>query len=121
MKCAHPMCDLCGLRSCQLPLPFKLVKFGDSLKCCPMCYKAACAWGGFNEKPWCGKDHTDECLKPPFGWNCSRESGHAGPCAASEDQNYVAWLRYAEDGRIVTCDSDAPHAFKVYRAIGGVR
>ena len=24
------------------------------------------------------------CEKPPEGWSCSREEGHAGPCAASE-------------------------------------
>lgn len=28
---------------------------------------------------------------------------------------YVAWCRYTEGGAIVTCDSGAPKAFKVYR------
>ena len=40
--------------------------------------------------------------------------GHreATPIAVEED--YVAWCRYTEHS-IVTCDSDAPGAFKVYR------
>jgi hypothetical protein len=29
--------------------------------------------------------------------------------------NHVAWLRFTESGSIVTCDSDAEGAFKVYR------
>lgn len=29
--------------------------------------------------------------------------------------DYVAWCRYTENGSIVTCDSDSPKAFKVYR------
>lgn len=32
-----------------------------------------------------------------------------------EIDDYVAWLRYTENGSIVTCDSDAPKAFRVYR------
>ena len=28
---------------------------------------------------------------------------------------HVAWLRYTEGGSIVTCDSDAPKAFRVYK------
>jgi hypothetical protein len=31
------------------------------------------------------------------------------------EDNYVAWCRYTERGAIVTCDSDASKAFKVYR------
>ena len=33
----------------------------------------------------------------------------------SATREHVAWLRYTEHGSIVTCDSDAPKAFKVYR------
>lgn len=29
--------------------------------------------------------------------------------------DYVAFCRYTNSGAIVTCDSDAPKAFKVYR------
>lgn len=29
--------------------------------------------------------------------------------------DYVAWCRYTDNGPIVTCDSDAPGAFRVYR------
>lgn len=29
--------------------------------------------------------------------------------------NYVAYMRYTDDDRIVSCDSDAKDAFKVYR------
>jgi hypothetical protein len=32
-----------------------------------------------------------------------------------EPDDYVAWLRFTKGGSIVTCDSDAPKAFKVYR------
>jgi hypothetical protein len=31
------------------------------------------------------------------------------------DNGHVAWCRYTENGSIVTCDSDAPNSFKVYR------
>jgi len=31
------------------------------------------------------------------------------------EQDYVAWCRYTDQGPIVTCDSDAPGAFKVHR------
>lgn len=56
------------------------------------------------------------CNIPPEGWRCTRESGHEGPCAAIPEGNgdYVAWCRYTERS-IVTCDSDAPGAFRVYR------
>lgn len=30
-------------------------------------------------------------------------------------ENYVAWCRFTKYGPIVTCDSDAPGAFRVYR------
>lgn len=29
---------------------------------------------------WPGRE--DECIIPPEGWNCTRKSGHEGPCAA---------------------------------------
>lgn len=28
------------------------------------------------------------CIVPPAGWTCSREFGHAGPCAASPTKPY---------------------------------
>jgi hypothetical protein len=34
--------------------------------------------------------------------------------ACENESDYVAWLRYTENS-IVTCDSDSPKAFKVYR------
>jgi hypothetical protein len=67
---------------------------------------------------------TDE-LK---GWNDAIERARhnilvldpsAVKAAAITEQDYVAWCRYAQgpgdSKRIVTCDSDEPGAFKVYR------
>src|ERR1700758_2884840 len=39
----------------------------------------------------------------------------ASHCQAPQHDDYVAWVRYTKTS-IVTCDSDAPGAFKVYRA-----
>lgn len=25
-----------------------------------------------------------KCKVPPIGWNCTRDAGHSGPCAATE-------------------------------------
>lgn len=30
------------------------------------------------------------CKRPPFGWRCSREATHHGPCAAR--QTVLGWL-----------------------------
>lgn len=57
---------------------------------------------------------------------CTRQAPHVckvnGPCngwptsgMSDPEDNYVAYCRYTERGTIVTCDSDAPKAFRVYR------
>lgn len=47
--------------------------------------------------------------------NVSISSGYARELAERED-DYVAWCRFTgNNGPIVTCDSDAPGAFRVYR------
>lgn len=72
-------------------------------------------------KPTCGL-----CGDPmPEGEEMFKYHGYSGPCPKSpkpstdpdveDDKDYVAWCRYTENGSIVTCDSDAPKAFKVYR------
>lgn len=38
-----------------------------------------------------GHDEADDwCDVPPLGWRCTREKGHAGPCAAVECPEDVA-------------------------------
>lgn len=36
------------------------------------------------------------CLVPPTGWSCSRDAGHEGPCAATEEPRVVLrlWERF---------------------------
>ena len=76
-----------------------------------------------------------ERLAPKFGYETRKESAKpwadvpkqnqdlmTAVCAemlrlmvVPDSEEYVAWCRYTERGAIVTCDSDAPKAFKVYR------
>jgi hypothetical protein len=34
---------------------------------------------------------TRKCLRPPITWNCTREAGHSGPCAAYEPNKWF-WI-----------------------------
>jgi hypothetical protein len=80
----------------------------------------------------CGKpsplgDPCESCKAAmPKVLACTRPAPHVcrvnGPCngwptsgVLDPEDNYVAWCRRTEGGTIVTCDSDAPKAFKVYR------
>lgn len=60
------------------------------------------AWGEPNVMPFGGQfPKTDAqviaaikrieaggCVRPPFGWRCTRSNGHEGPCAAVEDDGF---------------------------------
>lgn len=58
---------------------------GDAIKASILCLAAvvgilgeiAAQLSELNEKM------SDECTLPPDGWECSRNPGHKGPCAAS--------------------------------------
>lgn len=45
-----------------------------------------------------------------YVFNCPTCNAKSHP-----ENDYVAWLRFTESGSILTCDSDAKGAFKVYR------
>lgn len=71
----------------------------------------------------------EQCDSPtwrPIIQTCTRQEPHIckvnGPCngwptngAFDPEDTYVAYCRYTEKGTIVTCNSDEPKAFKVYR------
>jgi hypothetical protein len=59
---------------------------------------------------------TPETPAPCLMCGCTPCSGglNCGTPALASADNYVAWCRY-KGKSIVTCDSDAPKAFKVYR------
>ena len=54
----------------------------------------------------------------PVGEDMFNYHGYSGPCPKPPlrrtENDYVAWVHY-HNGSILTCDSDAKGAFKVYR------
>lgn len=58
------------------------------------------------------------CNRPPPGWWCSRESGHAGPCAArpaaplrEETRTQAEWLEEAQELSLRVTGMDARTAY----------
>ena len=53
------------------------------------------------------------CNIPPKGWNCSREAGHWGPCAARSDTPYDDYVDKVVLGRTVFACPDPAYVKKM--------